>query len=272
MSDALGTGNLTIKTLSKVTDITFNTETKKYTINIQQIDEQGNKKETTTHQCTTYSFVQGSLGTTELLLKAQEIGNLPDLNTEIGKGFGTNGNAFAIRKNINKPTGTIHSSPPTLSVLDYLNTIAPLTAMQDIFPIGIDLRMLLMVGQPHNEYKGVFNYDKNSDSLQLNWASNGMDQPKAAMGDFISKINNANNSDLDTSFIPEGVSSKFTYHPLGGVVLEKASDKYGRIKGYKNLYAIDGSMLPGNCALVNPSLTIAALAELNMEEIIKNDF
>lgn len=272
LSDALGTGNLTIKTLSKVTDITFNTETKKYTINIQQIDEQGNKKETTTHQCTYLFLCAGSLGTTELLLKAQEKGNLPDLNTEIGKGFGTNGNAFAIRKNINKPTGTIHSSPPTLSVLDYLNTIAPLTAMQDIFPIGIDLRMLLMVGQPYNEYKGVFNYDKNSDSLQLNWASNGMDQPKAAMGDFISKINNANNSDLDTSFIPEGVSSKFTYHPLGGVVLEKASDKYGRIKGYKNLYAIDGSMLPGNCALVNPSLTIAALAELNMEEIIKNDF
>jgi cholesterol oxidase len=99
-----------------------------------------------------------------------------------------------------------------------------------------------------------------------------MDQPKAAMGDFISKINNANNSELDTSFIPEGISNKFTYHPLGGVVLEKASDNYGRIKGYKNLYAIDGSMLPGNCALVNPSLTIAALAEMNMEEIIKNDF
>ena len=99
-----------------------------------------------------------------------------------------------------------------------------------------------------------------------------MDQPKQAMQHFISKMNDTNGSQLDTTFIPEGVSSKFTYHPLGGVVLDKASDNFGRVKGYHKLYAIDGSMLPGNCAMVNPSLTIAALAERNMEEIIKNDF
>ena len=37
LSDALGTGNLTIKTLSKVTDITYNTENKKYSINIDKL-------------------------------------------------------------------------------------------------------------------------------------------------------------------------------------------------------------------------------------------
>lgn len=272
LSDALGTGNLTIKTLSKVTDITYNSDNQKYTITVQQIDEQGNSKDITTYHCTHLFICAGSLGTTEILLRARDKGNLPNLNAEIGKGFGTNGNAFAIRKNINKPTGSIHSSPPTLSVLDFSNPIAPLTAMQDIFPVGIDLRMLLMVGQPYNEYRGTFNYDKNKDALQLNWESNGMDQPKEAMENFIAKMNEANNSELDTSFIREGVSNKFTYHPLGGVVMEKASDNYGRLRGYKNLYAIDGSMLPGNCALVNPTLTIAALAERSMDEIIKNDF
>jgi cholesterol oxidase len=31
-------------------------------------------------------------------------------------------------------------------------------------------------------------------------------------------------------------------------------------------------MLPGTCAMVNPTLTISALAERNIEHIIKNDF
>lgn len=272
LSDALGTGNLTIKTLSKVIEISYNIDTEKYLVIIERIDENGNLQEVTSHQCTHLFICAGSIGTTELLLKAREKGNLPNLNTEIGKEFGTNGNAFAIRKNINKPTGNMHSSPPTLSVLDYSNPVAPLTAMQDIFPIGLDLRLLLMVGQPYNEYKGYFTYNNNADELQLTWNANGMDQPKQAMQHFITKMNDANGSQLDTTFIPEGVSSKFTYHPLGGVVLDKASDNFGRVKGYHKLYAIDGSMLPGNCAMVNPSLTIAALAERNLEEIIKNDF
>lgn len=272
ISDALGTGHLTIKTLSKVVEVSYQAETEKYTIIVETINEKGVLQETTTHQCSHLFVCAGSLGTSEILLKARETGKLPNLNHEVGNSFGTNGNAFAIRKNINKPTGNMHSSPPTLSVLDFNNPIAPLAAMQDIFPLGIDLRMLLMVGQPYNEYKGSFQYQQSTNSIALNWATNGMDQPKQAMENFIEKINEANNSQLDTTFIKEGVSSQFTYHPLGGVVLDKSSDNFGRLKGYKKLYAIDGSMLPGNCAMVNPSLTIAALAERNLVEILKNDF
>ncbi len=272
LADALGTGNLTITTLSKVLDINYNPETEKYLVVIERIDERGNILEITSHQCTHLFICAGSIGTSEILLKARENGNLQNLNDEVGKQFGTNGNAFAIRKNINKPTGNMHTSPPTLSVLDFTNPIAPLTAMQDIFPVGLDLRMLLMVGQPYNEYKGTFSYDNASGAIKLNWNTNGMDQPKQAMQHFINRMNTANSSQLDTTFISEGVSSKFTYHPLGGVVLDKASDNYGRLKGYKHLYAIDGSMLPGNCALVNPSLTITALAERNLDNIIKYDF
>ncbi|HND46857.1 MAG TPA: GMC oxidoreductase, partial [Chitinophagales bacterium] len=272
ISDALGTGNLTIKTLSKVVEVSYQAETEKYTVIVETINERGILQETTTHQCSHLFVCAGSLGTSEILLKARETGKLPNLNQEVGNAFGTNGNAFTIRKNINKPTGNMHSSPPTLSVLDFNNPIAPLAAMQDIFPLGIDLRILLMVGQPYNEYKGSFQYQQSTNSIELNWATNGMDQPKQAMQNFIEKMNTANNSQLDTTFIKEGVSSTFTYHPLGGVVLDKASDNFGRLKGYKKLYAIDGSMLPGNCAMVNPSLTIAALAERNLREILNNDF
>ena len=62
-----------------------------------------------------------------------------------------------------------------------------------------------------------------------------------------------------------------TYHPLGGAVLNKATDNYGRLAGYQGLYAIDGSLIPGNTS-VNPFVTITALAERNIEKIVATDF
>jgi cholesterol oxidase len=61
-------------------------------------------------------------------------------------------------------------------------------------------------------------------------------------------------------------------HPLGGAVLGLASDIFGRLKGYNNLYCLDGSMIPGFTSCANPALTIAALAERNMETILSEDF
>ncbi|NOE51273.1 GMC oxidoreductase, partial [Vibrio cholerae] len=43
---------------------------------------------------------------------------------------------------------------------------------------------------------------------------------------------------------------------------------YGRVKNVSGLYVMDGSLLPGNTGGANPSLTIAALAERNIERII----
>jgi cholesterol oxidase len=61
-----------------------------------------------------------------------------------------------------------------------------------------------------------------------------------------------------------------TYHPLGGAVLDRATDNHGRLHGYRGLYVIDGALIPGN-ASVNPFVTITALAERNIEEIITKD-
>jgi len=272
LADALGTGNLTIQTLTKVTNIQNIPEENKYVIQVERINEYGILQEEYELECEHLFVCAGSVGTSEILVKARDKGTLPNLSEKIGQFFGGNGNTFAIRNYIDLPTGPMHSSPPTLSVLNHNNPISPIAAMQDIFPIGIDLNILLMVGQAFNEYTGEFIYDETSDSVQLNWDSNGLEQSKEAMTNFITKMNDANGSGLDTNFIKEGVSSKFTYHPLGGAVLNQTSDSYGRLNGYKNLYAIDGSMLPGTCAMVNPTLTITALAERCMENIMKNDF
>jgi cholesterol oxidase len=53
-------------------------------------------------------------------------------------------------------------------------------------------------------------------------------------------------------------------------VLGEATDGYGRVKGYRNLYVNDGSLIPGSIG-VNPFVTITALAERNVERILAED-
>ena len=65
-------------------------------------------------------------------------------------------------------------------------------------------------------------------------------------------------------------NSSFSAHPLGGAVLGRATDSYGRVAGYPGLYVMDGAAMPGTAAGANPSFTIAALAERNMEAIVRS--
>ena len=65
-----------------------------------------------------------------------------------------------------------------------------------------------------------------------------------------------------------------TAHILGGCVMGKTAEEgvvdfKGRVHGYPNLYVADGSNVPANLG-VNPSLTITAIAEFIMSQIIKN--
>ncbi|NMQ17943.1 hypothetical protein E4P82_01235 [Candidatus Competibacter phosphatis] len=47
---------------------------------------------------------------------------------------------------------------------------------------------------------------------------------------------------------------------------------YGRVQGYPGLYVVDAALIPGCTAATNPALTIAALAERCMEQIVAKDF
>jgi cholesterol oxidase len=67
------------------------------------------------------------------------------------------------------------------------------------------------------------------------------------------------------------LGSPTTAHILGGCVMGKDAaegviDKDNRVFGYKNMFVCDGSMISANPG-VNPSLTIAALAERAMSKI-----
>ncbi len=270
LAQALATGKLTIETLCSVEKIVKKGD--KYELSIEEIDTAGNVIHTLTFT-SKYVFVcAGSIGTSALMTKCRDNGSLPNLNDEVGKGWGTNGMVFSMRHNLREATGNMHSAPPTLSVLFPDNPVAPVNAMQDIFPLGIDLKTLLMVGQPYIEDRGQWIYDSSTDTANLVWNESYGEQGVMAMQLLIDRLNEVNGGELDYTWIKEGISKKSTYHPLGGMCYNKAVDNYGRVKGYNRLYVMDGSNLPGNSGMVNPSLLITALAEMNIQTILNEDF
>jgi cholesterol oxidase len=64
-----------------------------------------------------------------------------------------------------------------------------------------------------------------------------------------------------------------TVHPLGGCPMaddpaQGVVDQFGRVHGHPGLYVSDGSIVP-TAVGVNPSETIAALAERNVEQLVR---
>lgn len=118
---------------------------------------------------------------------------------------------------------------------------------------------------------GTLDFDPDSKKLKLNWDRSHTEHMKDNAKFFLRKINKANGGTRSHLLFHNGYGADICYHPLGGIVLGKATDSYGRLNGHQNLYVIDGSLIPGTIG-VNPFVTITALAEYCIENIIKEDF
>ena len=271
---AEATGYVTIHPLHRVIDITQE-NSGKYALTVEQIDKVG-KVIQTKKITTTYLFLAaGSVGTTELLVKTRELGSLPNLNEEVGHGWGTNGNVMFTRT-VNESTGKMQGGPVIKAILDYDNTKTPAAIESVFFPIGLECNCLLHLMLALDTERGQFSYDAATNSVELMWPAGGNDQAVKAAVDFAERMNAANSGHLSSPaeipFRPPDLSEDFTYHPLGGMVMGKACDLHGRVYGYSRMYVMDGSLLPGSCATANPSLTIAALAEHNIQRLLAEDF
>jgi cholesterol oxidase len=91
---AEATGYVTIHPLHRVIDITQE-NSGKYAVTVEQINEAGEMIQTKKITAIYLFLAAGSVGTTELLVKARELDSLPNLNEEVGNGWGTNGNCTA---------------------------------------------------------------------------------------------------------------------------------------------------------------------------------
>jgi cholesterol oxidase len=269
LAKAKATGRVTISPLHRVTSVT--PAGSSYTVVIEQLNTDGNVAATKTVLADKVFFAAGSVGTSKLLTKLKATGALPNLNSEVGKGWGDNGNVMVGRANhLWDPTGAVQTSIPTAGIDNWaaggaFAEVAPL-------PTGIETFASFYLSITKNPNRAQFSWNASTNKVDLNWQTAwkqpGIDMAKTIFDKINSTEGTIYRTDLFGTYKTWG--DHLTYHPLGGAVLNKATDNYGRLTGYSNLYVIDGSLIPGNTS-VNPFVTITALAERNIEKIITTD-
>jgi cholesterol oxidase len=272
LAAALGTGNVTIHTLEKVRAISRATDGT-YTLTADRIDNTGAVVETKQYSCTYLFLGGGSLGTTELLVRARETGTLPALDASVGTGWGTNGNVMTGRANhIWDTVGANQATMPVMGIDDWANTANPVFAEIAPIPTGLETWISLYLAITKNPERASFTYDAATDSAKLGWTAAQSAVSVSMAKKLFDRINSANATiyRYDLFGNNKTFADDFCYHPLGGCVLGKATDSYGRVKGYPHLYITDGSLVPGSIG-VNPFLTITALAERGMARILAED-
>ncbi|MDW4906817.1 GMC oxidoreductase [Streptomyces sp. ADMS] len=273
LASALGTGNVTITTMERVRAITRAADGT-YVLTADRIDDTGAVVQTKQYGCTYLFLGGGSIGTTELLVRARETGTLPALDASVGAGWGTNGNVMLGRANhLWDTVGANQSTMPVMGIDDWANTANPVFAEIAPLPTGLEHWVSLYLAITKNPERASFTYDAATDSARLGWSAAQSAVSVAMAKKLFDRINAANSTIYRYDLFGSGnkvFADDFTYHPLGGCVLGKATDNYGRVKGYSKLYITDGSLVPGSIG-VNPFVTITALAERTMARVLAED-
>ncbi|MFJ9904813.1 GMC oxidoreductase [Streptomyces sp. NPDC101152] len=273
LAAALGTGNVTINTMERVRAV-HRASDGSWQLTADRVDVTGKVVETKQYSCTYLFLGGGSLGTTELLVRARDTGALPALNSSVGAGWGPNGNTMLGRANhVWDTTGANQSTMPVMGIDDWDNAANPVFAEIAPLPIGFETWVSLYLAITKNPQRAAFTYDAASDGVKLGWTAAQSAVSVAMAKKLFDRINAANATIYRYDLF--GTSNKvfaddFCYHPLGGCVLGQATDDYGRVKGYSKLYVTDGSLVPGNIG-VNPFVTITALAERTMARVLAED-
>jgi cholesterol oxidase len=217
-------------------------------------------------------FAAGSVGTSKLLTKLKATGVLPLLNGVVGKGWGDNGNVMCGRANhMWDPTGSLQSTIPTIGIDNWdaggaFAEVAPL-------PVGIETYASMYLSITKTTNRAQFTWNPTTGKVDLSWQQAWKQTSINAAKTIFDKINSKEGTIYRTDLFGgyKIWNDTLTYHPLGGAVLGKATDNYGRLHGYSGLFVVDGSLVPG-AATVNPFVTITALAERNIDRVRTTDF
>ncbi|WP_137723039.1 GMC oxidoreductase [Prescottella subtropica] len=272
LAQAAATGKLTVTTLHRVTQVAPASGSG-YSVTMEQIDEQGNVVATKTVTADRVFFAAGSVGTSKLLVAMKAQGHLPNLPSQVGEGWGNNGNIMVGRANHAwDATGSQQATIPTMGIDNWDDPTAPIFAEIAPLPAGLETFVSLYLAITKNPERARFQFNSGTGKVDLTWAQSqnqvGIDMAKKVFDKINKKEGTIYRTDLFGLYKTWG--DNFTYHPLGGCVLNKATDNYGRLPGHPGLYVVDGSLVPGNVG-VNPFVTITALAERNMAKVIAED-
>ncbi len=262
---AEGTGRATVCHSHEVATIGTDSGGR-YRVEVRRLSPEGQVLETRTLTCDKLVLGAGSIGTTELLLRAQATGALPNLNEFVGRGWGTNGDA-SMTRSLGPATGGPQGAPSASRIID--ESGLPLSVENWYVPgVPWDLGFLGSLGMTIDPLRGDFRYDAATDTMALSWPKGGSRDTVESLRAVQNRMAEAGGTVVGAEPFTRDVDDTFTAHPLGGAVLGDVTDSYGRVKGHDGLYVMDGALIPGSTGAANPSLTITALAERNIAGVI----
>jgi len=270
LAAAAATGRLTISPLHTVTSLAP-APGGGYSVQLTQIDTGGAVIAHKSVVADRVFLAAGSVGTSKLLVSMKAQGRLADLPSAVGQGWGNNGNVMVARAGWDL-TGALQSGMPAMGIDNWADPNGPVFAEIAPFPAGTELWINLYLAITKNPNRAAFQFNSSTGQVDLTWQAAqtqpSIDAAKHMFDQINAKAGTIYRTDLFGVYKTWG--DDFVYHPLGGCVLNQATDNYGRLPGYAGLYVVDGSLIPGSTG-VNPFVTITALAERNLAQIIATD-
>ncbi|MEE3849327.1 GMC oxidoreductase [Gordonia sp. LSe1-13] len=240
----------------------------RWTVHVNRIGADGAVLEKKILTTGTLVMAAGSLNTTKLLVRASARGLIGDLPDELGAGWGTNADRIYLWSDPSGGFGAVQGGPVVYGSLNWSKPELAHTVIQAAIPgFGLDAHSTMMVGFGVSDSRGRFVYDPASGEARLRWPRNGdsLIQTKG-IHPTASAIAGRGGVLTDTNAIVPS-----TWHGLGGANMGSVCDLDGRVRGQRGLYVLDGALIPGNTAACNPSMTIAAVAERALDNIVARD-
>ena len=263
---AEATGLVNVETLHQVTDVERAADGR-WRVYVDRTDISGKILENKILTTDALVMAAGSMNTTKLLVRAAATGRIRDLPDELGAGWGTNADRIYIWSDLAENFGATQGGPVVYGSRNWDDPHNAFTVIQASFPpVAFDAHSTVMVGFGVSGDRGRFVYDSARGEAVLRWPKDGDSAiQQGHIGPAAQRIA-AGGLLTDTNAILPS-----TWHPLGGACMNSVCDLDGRILGQRGLYVLDGALLPGNSAACNPSMTIAAVAERALENIVKDD-
>jgi cholesterol oxidase len=266
LAASLATGKVTITPLHVVKEIATGSGSR-YVLRCEHIHTDGAVLENVVIETDSVFLNAGSANTSGLLVRAKGTGALPELPTDVGGYWGTNGNRLALREELPEPTLPHQGGPSPAAALAWDASSGPVTLFAVPAPFETETFSLFVEAMAIPNGHGEFRYDQATDSAQLVWPAASDASTGAATDAVLTRMRDTSGGKV-TSL---SGTDPHTFHPLGGAVIGPVCDPFGRVHDHAGLYVTDGALIPGSTACCNPSWTITALAERCLDRIVTQD-
>ncbi|TDC88538.1 GMC oxidoreductase [Actinomadura sp. 7K507] len=264
---AEGSGKVEVAPLHVVRDLALDKQ-KRWVLEVDRIDTGGVVQEHKRIIADAVFLNAGSPGTTRLLVKAKAKGLVPDLPDAVGTQWGNNGDRIYLWLQMDGDPGRPQGGPACVGGRVPDSPI-PYTVIHSGSPMlppdGTKLMTLAAYGIV--DPTGTWAYDTTADDAKLTWDPAGDADLQTLIRERMNELARVGGGMM----VDQDAQGPSTWHPLGGVPMGDAVDRHGRVHGHKGLYVLDGARIPGSTGDCNPSMTIAALAEHSMADILRRD-